>query len=195
VGGKYLPLRSPDGELGDFERLHERVRGVVPDVHVPGVQVSKDPRFRGVQLNALHAVRALHELALDVQAERHGLRFRFVCAIKKQIGLLRRKESEVSRGVGNPRHGDVLFSRGTRGSSLRCPAKVLAVAKPRGGLYGKDWFKNFDLAKIARTPVGSRVEAFLPRASPIEPGSFVALVERGEGEETWIERIRDAYLW
>ena len=166
MGGKYLPLRSPDGELGDFERLHERVRGVVPDVHVPGVQVSKDPRFRGVQLNALHAVRALHELALDVQAERHGLRFRFVCAIKKQIGLLRRKESEVSRGVGNPRHGDVLFSRGTRGSSLRCPAKVLAVAKPRGGSLRKGLVQEFrprkDCTHSRRISSGSVPSARVP---------------------------------
>ena len=65
------PLRRAHGQFRHLERLHQRVCGVVPDVHVPGVQVGEDPRLSGVQLHAFHAVRALHQLALDVQAERH----------------------------------------------------------------------------------------------------------------------------
>ena len=65
------PLRRPHRQFRHLERLHQRVRLVIPYRHVPRVQIRQYPRFRGVYLHPLHPVAPLHELALDVQPHRH----------------------------------------------------------------------------------------------------------------------------
>ena len=112
------PLRRAHGQLRHLERLHERVRRVVPDVHVPRVQVGENPRLRGVQLHALHAVRTLHQLALDVQAERHRGRSRdtkVAPTLRRRGGIGGRGSARrISSARGFPEDGRWICERSAR---------------------------------------------------------------------------------
>lgn len=49
---------------------------MVPDAHAAVVEAGQHPRLGGVQIHALDSVRTSRQLALDVQPERLGKRFK-----------------------------------------------------------------------------------------------------------------------
>ena len=65
------PFRRSHRQLRHLERLHQRVRLVIPYRHVPTVQIRQYPRFRRVDLHPFHPVAPLHEFPLDVKSHRH----------------------------------------------------------------------------------------------------------------------------
>ena len=68
------PLCGAHRKFGYFERLHQRVCGMVPYIHVATIQVGKDPRLGGVQLDSFHPVGSLDELALDIKTKWHRVK-------------------------------------------------------------------------------------------------------------------------